>query len=218
MNANLSLSLIFLGLTFLSCNQSSQSHISGNSDSINSLILKDTLSINEERITSGETDLDIDKFIVQTEEFLSIIERRQVILSCTPDTLRALDKRSYYDELFSLSGGLIKRFTFEPSKNSSLLKILYLEATYNECNTASIAFEALRRQANGADGEDDYLPGLTYTNDYVIKSKNKIYWLNTGCAFSFSNHKKLASLMLQSLNVINIQDSIWCKCGDVNCN
>lgn len=217
---NIIIPTILTGLTMFSCNQTSDKNAQENSDSTKVQIAQDTSSFTKMTEVLKKPDFDVEKFVILTESLLTKIQGRPINLTFKIDTISSdkTDKRSFYCALFPSTNTLIKRFSFDPGKGSRELRIWFVEATYPDSISTNKAFEELHRQSGKVDGENDYLPGLTYTNDYVIKSYNKIYWLNSGCPYSFANHIKLKQFMLQSLLVYNIQDSIWCKCGQPKCS
>lgn len=219
-NYNIIIPTILIGLTMFSCNQTSDKNAQENSDSSKVQIAKDTSSFIKTTEVHQEPDFDVLKFVALTDSLLTKIQGRPISVTFEVDTITAdkTDKRSFYKSLFPSTSNVIKRFSFDPGKGSRELRIWFVEATYQDSISTNKAFEELHRQSGKVDGENDYLPGLTYTNDYVIKSYNKIYWLNSGCPYSFANHQKLKQFMLQSLRVDNIQDSIWCKCGQPKCS
>ena len=220
MNYNIIISTIYISLSIFGCNQTSDKQAQDKSDSSTVSTTKDTTTITKISEVNLKPDFDVVKFISLTDSLLTKIQGRPIGLTVKIDTITAdkTDKRSFYSSLFSSDNCLITRYSFDPGKGSRELRIWFVEATYPDTISTNKAFEALHRQSGKVDGENDYLPGLTYTNDYVIKSYNKIYWLNSGCPYAFSNHQKLIQFMLQSLQVENIQDSIWCKCGQPKCS
>jgi len=201
------------------CNQTSDMQIQDKPDS-STVVTEEDTSFTKMTEVSPMPDFDVSKFVTLTDSLLSKIQGRPIGLAFKIDTITAdkTDKRSFYNSLFPSDHTLIKRYSFDPGKGSRELRIWFVEATYQDSISINKAFNELYRQSGKVDNENDYLPGLTYTNDYVIRSHNKIYWLNSGCPYSFSNHQKLTQYMLQSLQVDNIQDSIWCKCGQPKCS
>lgn len=217
---NILMPTIFIGLLMFSCNQTSVKPTQNKSDSLTMSPTKDSSSFTQLNEIYQKTDFDALKFVTLTDSFLTKIQGRPIGLTSKIDTITAgkMCKRSFYSSLFSSDNTLIKRFSFEPGKGGRELQIWFVEATYQDIISTDKAFKELHRQSGKVDGENDYYPGLTYTNDYVIKSYNKIYWLNSGCSYAFFNHQKLKQFMLQSLPINNIQDSIWCKCGQPRCS
>ena len=64
--------------------------------------------------------------------------------------------------------------------------------------------------------EKSGVPGLTYTNDYLVTYKDKIYWINSGCILSYFNHSKIVNEFKKIVEVSGI-NSIQCECGQVIC-
>ena len=220
MNYNIIIPTIFIGMTMFGCNQTSDKQTQDKSDSSTVSTTKDTSTITKMTEVYQKPDFDVIKFVALTDSLLTKIQGRPIGLTIKIDTIRAdkTDKRSFYSSLFSSDNCLIKWYSFDPGKGSRELRIWFVEAIYQDTISTNKAFEELHRQSSKVDGENDYWPGLTYTNDYVIKSHDKIYWLNSGCPYAFSTHQKLKQFMLQSLQFDNIQDSIWCKCGQPKCS
>ena len=213
---------ILIGLTMFSCNQSSDKITQDKSNTSTVSIAKETSTFTFTKVTEfrQESDFDVLKFIALTDSLLTKIQGKPISMTFKIDTITAAntDKRSFYSSLLPSTNNLIKLFSFDSGKGSRELRIWFVEATYQDTISANRAFDELHKQSGKVDGEIDFSPGITYTNDYVIKSYNKIYWLNSGCSYAFSNHQKLKQIMLQSLRIDNIQDSIWCKCGQPKCS
>ena len=210
---------IFVGLTIFGCNQTSDKHTQDKFDSLTVVTPQDT-SITKMTEVSRKPDFDVAKFVTLTDSLLTKIQGRPISLTFKIDTIIAdkIDKRSFYSSLLAPPNTLVKRFSFDPGKGSRELRIWFVEATYEDKVFARNAFEALKKDAYDMNDSVNWSPGLTYTNDYVIISDRKIYWLNSGCPYSFFNHQKIKQYMLQSLQIETIQDSIWCKCGQPKCS
>jgi hypothetical protein len=160
------------------------------------------------------------KFVSLSDSLLTKIKGQPIVLKFKIDTIKSdkTDKTSFYNSLFSTDKCLVKRYSFDPGKGNRELRFWLVEASYQDSISISQAFEELHNQSGKVDIKNDFHPGLTYTNDYVIKSSNKIYWLNSGCIYSFKNHLKLKQNMLRSVDLIKIQDSILCRCGQTECS
>lgn len=211
---------IIIGLTTISCQQATDKINYNLSESPTKSKAKDTLSIATITDIPQKLNFDVERFVELTDSLLTSIQGKPIGLTTKIDTIRAekIDGKSFYSSLFTAENSLVKRYSFDPGKSSKELRFWFLEAKYQDINSTNKVFEELHRISGTVDSENDYLPGLTYTNDYVIKSSNKIYWLNTGCPYSFSNHQKISQFILQSLPSVNIKDSIWCKCGQPKCS
>lgn len=220
-NFNIIIPTIFFGLTIFSCNQTANRRphdVSENSTVRNNA--NDTTSLNENKVTTPKPDFDVTKFISLTDSLLSSIQGKSVSITYKIDTITAdkTDKRSFFQALYPADNTVIKRYSFEPGKGNRELRIWFIDATYQDTVSANKAFAELHRQSGKIDIKNDFSPGLTYTNDYVIKADKKIFWLNSGCSFAFFNHQKIKQYLIKSLQIDNIQDSIWCKCGQPECS
>jgi len=162
----------------------------------------------------------ISNFMHLTDSLLSKIRGKPIFLSYKTDTLTLSmykNSSSFFKALFPSDKVLVKRFSFDPGKGYRELRFWLVFATYRDTIMANKAFNNLHQQTGSVDGVNDLLPGLTYTNDYVIKADKRIFWLNTGCIFGYSNHILIKEFLLKSLNTGIITDSIYCKCGQPVC-
>jgi len=178
----------------------------------------DTIMLDSTEITVK--DFDVLTFISSTSSLLTSIEGKPISPTCSIDTITndKITKQSPFNALFPSTNVLVKRYSFDPGKNSRALRIWVVSASYADSLSSNRAFTELHRQSTKVDDKENYSPGLTYTNDYVIKTDKNIYWLNSGCAMSFKNHKRIKEYLLKALPVLDIQDSIWCKCGQPDCS
>ncbi len=55
--------------------------------------------------------------------------------------------------------------------------------------------------------------GLSYTYDYLIKHKDRIFLLNAPCGYSNRNFKKLIPIFKNSFKINVPEDTISCTCG-----
>jgi hypothetical protein len=110
---------------------------------------------------------------------------------------------------------LITRLVLDPGKTMNAYKITIIKARYLEKVAADKAFELLKNQAYDRAGTGkDVGPGLTYTNDYVIKTGSSILWLNAPCTYSWTDFRKLKRFFRRELALISpVTDSITCQCG-----
>jgi len=145
---------------------------------------------NKEKTRSAQKpDIDVTKFVSLTDSLLSKIQGESITLSYIIDTI-TVKKRGIFSALSPSGKTLIRRYSFAPKQGDSRLHFWFVTANYADTIETNEAFEKLHRQADDMDDKTASVPGLTYTNDYVIRSENKIYWLNTGCAFAFIIIKK----------------------------
>lgn len=116
--------------------------------------------------------------------------------------------------------GLTKvvRHDFILRPTNQLMNIHVLDITYKDDKLADSIFQKLKFLSTDnpeiADSLDySFRPGLTYTNDYLVKFDNKIYWLNTPCTYAKFNHHKYIKIFKQELGLNQYEDTIICYCG-----
>lgn len=88
-----------------------------------------------------------------------------------------------------------------------------VELKYKNEKDAQSAFLLIEKVGKEKSG----IPGLTYTNDYVELCENKIFWLNSSCAYSEETHKNFVSLF-KKLNISVASKTLVCQCGEVICD
>ncbi len=104
------------------------------------------------------------------------------------------------------------KYNFKLSRKESELKHCLVVIKYTNYQQADSIFNLIR----GISLEKSGFPGLTYSNDFIIKDNNVVFWLNSSCGYSYNNHIKFASSlekMMKTKPVISIR----CKCGEVQC-
>ncbi len=153
--------------------------------------------------TNFDRAIDVNGFVVLSDILLTSISGKEINLVLSNETT-------------STPAFAMRKIDFDPGKGNRNLRFWIKHFVYSDTENCISDFIALRKEANG-DAGDDGVPGLTYSNDYVLRSDKQIFWLNTGCAYAYSNHLMIKQNLLQSLNNVPISDSISCKCGQPNC-
>jgi|GEM_PF-4365348 len=166
--------LIFLALTNFSCKQKNDRQNQGKSDSLN-LNIPDSIALARISDISPKKEFDVDKFISLTDSLLTKIKGKGIILTYKIDTISPTitDKYSFYNSLWSTDKTIIKKYEFDPGIGNRELRLWLIDATYPDTTSTNNAFKELHRQSGKVNGENDFIPGLTYTNDYVMDK----YWL-----------------------------------------
>ncbi|MBX7164626.1 MAG: hypothetical protein K1X49_13130 [Saprospiraceae bacterium] len=211
------LALVILSIVFtIGCNQNSQHKIHEKSNPSGHLNAEKSTSISKIKESLNAPSFDSNKYISITDSLLTKIQGIPIKITTKIDTIRE-ESKSIYGSLFTKADVLVKKYTFDPGEGSRELKFWIIEALYTDTTSAIRAFENLKKDALEMNDNSSWTPGLTYTNDFVIISGVYIFWLNTGCSYSYTNHLKLTDFMLRTLQLEQIQDSIWCKCGQSKC-
>lgn len=213
--------LIFLLLLIaISCHQSNNKANIDTNNIAPKLDQTDTSTLLNTTATGQAPILNVLTFVTLADSLLSHIQGKEIHLSYEIDTINPdqPDFLKIYGPLFISDNVLVKKYSFDPGKGNSELRLWIIEATFDDEVSASNAFNIIKTDAFDTGDKPNFTPGLTYSNDYVIVSSKNIYWLNSGCSYAMTNHKKLKQCMLGSLQVTNIQGSILCKCGQATCS
>ena len=199
-----------------SCNSPSNNKTTKIGDSL--LAVRVEPDTTDKTIMMNQRDFNVNRFITLADSLLTSIERKPFHFSCIIDTIPSdiSDEYSYYYALHPSDKTLVKRYSFDPGRGNRMMHLWFIDASYSDTSDLNKAFKALKVRAY-ENTEPFYIPGLTYTNDYVVRTDKNIYWLNSGCPYAFFNHKKLIGLISQSLDLDNVVDSIHCKCGMPKC-
>jgi hypothetical protein len=169
------------------------------------------VTVEEKLLLNEKSTFDLARFRRLSDSLLSAITGDPIQLTCTLDTLQQ-NSPSLFDALLP-SSSFVCVYSFHPGRKNSILRLTITRAYYPDTAAANKTFRTLLDL--GSDQHDE-IPGLTYTNDHVLKTAHEIYWLNTGCSYADFNHRKIKEFMLSSLSIENIEDSIMCVCGG-NC-
>lgn len=167
-------------------------------------------------------DFDLLGFKQLADSFIANIENKSIAFHLIQDTLKTSELSE--QELKRLPTGYLVRnstycikYRFDLDSPDKDLGVSIIQSQFNSIIETDSVFDRLRYLANEDKVTEGGLTGLTYTNDYVLKQPLKIYWLNTGCKYSFDNHKKYGAFLVKSLKDKTIIDSLWCECGAVDC-
>ena len=108
--------------------------------------------------------------------------------------------------------GVVTKYDFLLEGKHRGLRHYLFEINFEDNVIADSVFSVIQEIAL----ENSGVPGLTYTSDFVLKLSNRIYWLNSNCAYSYSNHLKFVNAfkLIGKLHSVN---AIYCECGKVKC-
>jgi hypothetical protein len=157
-------------------------------------------------------------FIAKANSFLSSLTKDKIELSTVIDTAWHEGYRCF-GHLKPVHGSQIVSFKFHPGKKHAGLRFRIAQAFYKDTIALREEFKELRHDAKGIRKKGEtFSPGLTATNDYLIRTRDRIYWLNIPCGYSEKSKKQIRALFMSSLSVSTVKDSIICDCGDAFCN
>ncbi|MBS1634618.1 MAG: hypothetical protein JST26_01765 [Bacteroidetes bacterium] len=191
-------------------------------------IAKDTVSEKPDKVISDAKqaivypDFDYIMFKSLADSLLSVIADEKIVLDLTIDTVKKTPTETGYYSYLLNQNTLLLKFNFYPGKQRSLLRFHVIQARYPDTLSLNKAFAALKEDASGiyfnkASNYHDNSPGLTYTNDYVIKADKQILWLNLPCPYSVKNLGRVKQIFQRSWHFAHIKDSINCLCGQSRC-
>ena len=175
-----------------------------------------TMASKKDSVPLVRPTFDFNKFTHLADSLLKRIASKTITVSCRVDTLK-LEKDSSWHPiaiLRSSENATLIRYEFDAHNGSPYLSFIIVEAQYTDSISAERTYSRLKKEARGFDNP----PGLTYTNDFVLKNSKNIYWLNTACDYPAHNQNKLNSFLLKCTHIKNITDSIKCDCGAQECD
>lgn len=134
------------------------------------------------------------------------------------DTLKSGDyifvelRGTELENIVSESRNVVK-YSFPLKNGDKGVKHHIVSLDFNTENTTDSVFNIFKKVALEKSG----VPGLAYTSDYLVQISDKIYWINSNCAFSYENHSKFVNAF-KELVLVSVGEEINCKCGEVRCN
>lgn len=145
-----------------------------------------------------ELGFDLAKFTKQSDSLISELAGKPISLLVEVDSVKK-------------DSGIV-HISFDPGKGNRSLRFSISQYTFTDSIKLAHKFDSLRLAGTTLSSDTD-ISGLTYTNDYLCKTKNRIYWINTKCYYADFNHEKLKSFMIKSFKNEVILDSLICWCG-----
>lgn len=165
----------------------------------------------------------LNKRTIEISEFLNkssqIFDTEKEFIEIEIDTI--FEKQTSQDEIKSIYDVIQRNANsyrqIELRYNRSFTVTLY-ELRFDNVQSAKKMFETF--QAFGMTQNEDSVPGLTYTNDYIRLDNNSVFWLNSPCIVSIPNHFNLVEVfqeMLELSDTLNEKSVMHCKCGAIFC-
>lgn len=203
-------------LTLTCCNDTTKVQLNTRTSGDTTTII----TAKKDSITLNKPTFDFVKFTHLTDSLLKSIASKTINIVCHVNTLELKKDSSGHPLMVILSSEnvIVTGYYFDAGKGNPYLDFKVVEARFTDSISAIKTYTRISKNASEDGSEGDHSPGLTYTNDFVIKNAKNIYWLNTACAYPPRNHAKLESFLLQCLTIKNITDSIHCDCGAGKCD
>ncbi|MCE3228787.1 MAG: cyclohydrolase [Bacteroidetes bacterium] len=200
-------------LLLFSC--SSPEEIKVNKPISDTLLVKTEIPVSDSIDQIPRKKFDVEKFTHQVDSLLKLIEGKRTMLQVSSHTVQTGKDLPHFK---ATSTNTIVIHSFKAGAHWAL-NFRIIEATFNDKNKLEEAFSSLWNDAMDLrKGDEKFSPGLSYTNDYVIKTDEAIFWLNLSCAYAGKNGAKIEKLWRSSLSLGKITDSIVCSCGQSWCN
>jgi hypothetical protein len=106
---------------------------------------------------------------------------------------------------------IVKYSFLLPGKNNKL-KHHFIALSFGTKEKADYNFAVFKKVATEKTG----VPGLTYTSDYIVQVNKNIYWINSNCSYSYSNHTYFVDAFKKAASIF-VEPAIKCECGQVKC-
>ncbi|MBD3584077.1 hypothetical protein [Flavobacterium selenitireducens] len=110
----------------------------------------------------------------------------------------------------------ITKYFFDAGTKNKSESFWLVIAKYQNIESSKKAFQNLRNLSGNVQTSKDKVPGLTYSNDYVVRDGKRIIWLNSGCLYSEQDHLQLSEILKRHIP-FQVSETINCKCGEVEC-
>ncbi len=199
--------LFILLLTLQSCHKTEES----SKKKVSSSTTPKKQTKKESTKEEPEELFDVEKFKKQTDSLLSKILRVNINTKYKVKTLTSQTNQHPAFQSMIKDRAIVKHHTFDTGKGYKRFSLFVIEAKYKGKSDTDSVFLHLKQM--GAKNGTSSVPGLTYTNDFLTRSNNNIYWINSSCSYAYFNHEKIKELMIQSITNFKKKDSIRCRCG-----
>lgn len=177
----------------------------------------DNFDARSNNMGGASDEFDILSYKRKVDSLISKVLGADMLTNLTADTLQS--DQMVFQELkntslrsLALDNEIIK-YTFSLTGEHSGLKHHLIILFSQDEMKADAVYAVIEKIAL----EKRDVPGLTYTNDYVISMADKIYWLNTNCPYAYKNHMKFVEIFKQVKNINEIK-AIECRCGKITCD
>jgi hypothetical protein len=159
--------------------------------------VSDTLTTEGKQYVFQYLGFDADRFMRLGDSLLTSIVHVPIHLTCNISWRTQNEGTKYI-------------FEFDPGKGNRILQFSLSISLYHGVDGMEQDFKELQRG-----GQKD--TGLTYGNDDIWKTNNKIIWLSVGCAYASFNQKVIRQFVLETVDMGTLTGGIVCICGD-NCD
>lgn len=173
-------------------------------------------SVNVSDLRSGNFMVDVEEFIASSSQIFDIEEGDiKIEIDTVVYNMQTIEKPNNIYLAIDQNASSYRQI--ELRYNRSFTVRLY-ELRFDNLQSAKKMFDIFK--TFGMTRKVDLVPGLTYANDYVRLDKNSVYWLNSPCMVSTSDHTKLVEIFLKMLELTSISEegsSMYCQCGSLFC-
>jgi len=197
---------IFLLIIFSGCDSDIQSKKSNlnQQPSHNKVIEVNTEKISELTISK----IDTLKLINNFNQFVPTITKPSHAFICKIDTLKLNSLNQIDLSTLFINNASIISYTFDCGDFFKNIRVI--EGIYSDSIDSKKVFSELYNKNINESG------CLNKTNNYLLRTEKRIFWINGSCHYPYSNFLKIESLIIESLIDVSIKDSIKCKCGGQN--
>lgn len=160
----------------------------------------------------------IDTFMSQIDSFFTSYAGGNTGVNYTRKRIQSDTSNALFNNILSLpdENSAIDYYFIVGDENNSGMGFMLIIANYPDSATTDKSWKhvvAMSGPPNATSG--DKLPCISYTNDYIFRTGNKIFWLGTGCTWSYKHHMLIASFLRRSIYNCDVIDEIKCDCGGV---
>ncbi|SMP28477.1 hypothetical protein SAMN06265367_1061 [Algoriphagus winogradskyi] len=210
----------------LDCTDNVQQEKTKQAVDINS-ISNDTLKI-EKPVKPKIKKFDINRFQLEADSLLKVLKDEKYSLELKSDTFNF---KTDNPEIFTKGHGIfwllyqdsseriVRHYLFEPNTKKKL-RIYIVEVNYNKKEQLEQVVTKLETSMNdsiNAPDSDDFTRWrLSPTNDYVMTSDNKLYWMNMSYSYSNNEVLKFIDRLKSNVDTTKFKGRIICLFGS-NC-
>lgn len=217
--------IIYITISFLlfGCTDNKNRKREELSNEINT-VSNDTL-IPKEKTKPKIKEFDINRFLLEADSLLKVLKDEKYSLELKSDTFNF---KTDNPEIFTKGHGIfwllyqdsseriVRHYLFEPNTKKKL-RIYIVEANYNKKEQLEQVVTKLETSMNdsiNAPDSDDFTKWrLSPTNDYVMTSDNKLYWMNMSYPYSNNEVLKFIDRLKSNVDTTKFKGRIICLFG-----
>lgn len=174
--------------------------------------------LTETKITITKDSFFLDTFMNMVDSFFTSYSGGKTGVNYTVREIQSDTSNTLHRSILSLPNEKCRVYDYFISgdENNPGMGFSLVVAIYPDSETVLKAWKHVVAMSGPPNADiGDKQPCISYTNDYLFRTGNRIFWLGTGCTWSYYHHMLIASLLKRSIHNCYVLAEIKCRCGGV---